>query len=70
MSDLVEGFRRNTFLVFNLGVSNLLNNQNLMLTGFEQLRFDYTDKNPNKFPPRYYYGFGRTYFASIIVRFN
>lgn len=70
MSDLVEGFRRNTFLVFNLGVSNLLNNQDLMLTGFEQLRFDYTDKNPNKFPPRYYYGFGRTYFASIIVRFN
>lgn len=70
VSDFVKGFRRNTFLVLNLGVSNLLNNQNLMLTGFEQLRFDYTDKNPNKFPPRYYYGFGRTYFASIIVRFN
>lgn len=70
VSDLIDGFRRNTFLVLNLGISNILNNQDMMVTGFEQLRFDYTDKNPNKFPPRYYYGFGRTYFASIIVRFN
>lgn len=70
VSDLVKGFRRNTFLVLNLGISNILNNQGMMVTGFEQLRFDYTDKNPNKFPPRYYYGFGRTYFTSIIVRFN
>jgi hypothetical protein len=70
ISDFVEGFRRNTFLVLNLGVSNMFNNQDMMLTGFEQLRFDYTDKNPDKFPPRFYYGFGRTYFASVIVRFN
>ncbi|MBL7924272.1 MAG: TonB-dependent receptor [Bacteroidia bacterium] len=70
VSDFVNGFRRNTFLVLNLGVSNILDNQDMMLTGFEQLRFDYAEKNPNKFPPRYYYGFGRTYFASIIVRFN
>jgi len=70
MSDVIDGFRRNTFLVLNLGVSNILNNQDMMITGFEQLRFDYTEKNPNKFPPRYYYGFGRTYFAALIVRFN
>lgn len=70
VSDLINGFRRNTFLVLNLGISNILDNQEMIVTGFEQLRFDYTDKNPNKFPPRYYYGFGRTYFASIIVRFN
>lgn len=70
VSDFVEGFRRNTFLVFNIGVSNIFNNRNMMLTGFEQLRFDYTEKNPDKFPPRFYYGFGRTYFASLIVRFN
>ncbi|MFN8154408.1 MAG: TonB-dependent receptor [Bacteroidia bacterium] len=70
MSDVINGFRKNTFLVLNLGISNLLDNQEMIVTGFEQLRFDYTDKNPNKFPPKYYYGFGRTYFASIIVRFN
>ncbi len=70
LSDFIKGVRRNTFLAVNLGVSNILNNQDLMLTGFEQLRYDYIDKNPNKFPARYYYGFGRTYFASISIRFN
>lgn len=70
VSDFINGIRRNTFLVLNLGISNILDNQDMMITGFEQLHFDYTDKNPDKFPPRYYYGFGRTYFASVIVRFN
>jgi len=70
VSDIFKGFRRSTFLLFNIGVSNILDNQDIVLTGFEQLRFDYAEKNPNKFPPRYYYGFGRNYFASIIVRFN
>lgn len=70
VSDFIDGFRRNTFVVLNLGVSNIFDNQDMMVTGFEQLRFDYEGKNINKFPPRYYYGFGRTFFASVIVRFN
>lgn len=71
VSDIISSFkRRNTFLVLNLGISNILNNQDFITSGFEQLRFDYTDKNPDKFPPRYFYGFGRTYFAGVIVRFN
>ena len=70
VSDFIDGFRRNTFVVLNLGVSNIFDNQEMVVTGFEQLRFDYEGKNINKFPPRYYYGFGRTFFASVIVRFN
>jgi TonB dependent receptor len=70
VSDFIDGFRRNTFVVLNLGVSNIFDNQDMVVTGFEQLRFDYEGKNINKFPPRYYYGFGRNFFASIIVRFN
>jgi hypothetical protein len=70
VSDIFKGFKRNAFLLFNIGVSNILDNQDIVQTGFEQLRFDYAEKNPNKFPPRYYYGIGRNYFASVIVRFN
>lgn len=71
VTDLISSFkRRNTYLVLNLGISNILNNQRFITSGFEQLRFDYTDKNPDKFPPRYFYGFGRTYFAGVIIRFN
>jgi hypothetical protein len=63
------GFNKNTFLVFNLGVNNLLNNQNIRSGGFEQLRFDYGQKDINRFPPRYFYAFGLNYFASATFRF-
>lgn len=63
------GMGRNAFLVFNLGVNNLLNNQNIITGGFEQLRFDFDDKNPNKFPAKYFYAFGTNFFASVNLRF-
>ncbi len=63
------GFKRSTFLVFNAGINNMLNNQNIISGGFEQLRFDYDDKNINKFPPRLFYSFGLNYFTSVTFRF-
>ena len=63
------GFKRNTFLVFNVGVNNILNNQNIVSGGFEQLRFDFDEKNVNKFPPRLFYAYGLNYFGSITLRF-
>lgn len=63
------GLKKSTYLVFNLGINNLLNNKNIVSGGFEQLRFDYTDKNINKFPPKLYYAYGLNYFGSITLRF-
>ncbi len=60
---------KSTFLVFNLGVNNLLDNRNIITGGFEQLRFDFADKNPGKFPPRIFYGYGLNMFASATLRF-
>ncbi len=64
-----KSFRKRTFLVFNIGVSNILNNKNMVSGGYEQLRFDFTDKNVNKFPPKKFYAYGTTYNASIALRF-
>jgi hypothetical protein len=58
-----------TYLVFNLGVNNLLNNTNIHSGGFEQARYDATTLNPNKFPNKYYYAYGLNYYASITIRF-
>ncbi|MBX2931093.1 MAG: TonB-dependent receptor [Chitinophagaceae bacterium] len=63
------GLKKTTYLVFNLGINNLLNNKNIISGGFEQLRFDYADKNVNKFPAKYYYAYGLNYFASVTLRF-
>jgi hypothetical protein len=63
------GFKRNTFLAFNAGVNNILNNQDIITGGFEQLRFDFENKNVNKFPPRLFYAYGTNFFASVAFRF-
>ena len=60
---------KSTFLVFNVGVNNILNNRDILTGGFEQLRFDFDDRNVNKFPPRLFYAYGTNYFASVTFRF-
>lgn len=64
---LKTGKTRST-IVFTCGINNLLNNKKMITGGFEQLRFDYTDKNVNKFPAKYYYTYGLNYFISLGLR--
>ncbi len=54
------------FLNINLNVSNVLNNQDFVIGGFEQLRYDRTDID--RFPPKLSYLFGRSFFAQISFR--
>ena len=63
------GFSKNVFLILNAGVSNLLNNQNMVSGGFEQLRFDFKEKQVDKFPARSFFAFGMNYFMSATIRF-
>ncbi|MDQ3051993.1 MAG: TonB-dependent receptor [Bacteroidota bacterium] len=70
LNNFFSGMKRNTFLVLNVGVSNLTNNKNLITGGYEQLRFDFEDKDPNAFAPKYFYSFGTTYFVNLILRMN
>ena len=65
-----KSLKKQTFLVFNLGIQNLLNNQNMITSAYEQLRFDTSTHDINKFPAKYSYAYGATYFASITFRFN
>ncbi|HUM50666.1 MAG TPA: TonB-dependent receptor [Chitinophagales bacterium] len=57
------------YLVLNTGISNLTNNKKFVVSGREQLRFDYTDKNPNKFANKYSYAFGINYYLNLTFRF-
>jgi hypothetical protein len=51
----------------NLGVNNLLNNKNVQLLGFEQLRFD--QNRPELFGPKYLYAIGAQYFVNLAYTF-
>ena len=54
-------------LLVSATVNNLLDNQNIRVGGFEQLRYDSNDIT--KFPTKYAYHLGRTYFANLTFRF-
>lgn len=69
LSKFMRSLPRNTFLYLNVGVNNLLDNQDIRTGGFEQLRYDFADKNPNRYPTKYFYGFGRNFFVNLALKF-
>ena len=69
MNRKFKTLKKRHFLVFNVGVNNILNNRSIASGGFEQLRYDFAEKNVNKFPDRRFYAYGINYFASVGLRF-
>lgn len=57
------------FVRLNIGVNNILNNQ-FISNGFEQLRYDFDEKNVQKFANKYNYAYGLNYFVNIIYDIN
>lgn len=57
---------RNYYIGLNLSLNNLLNATDLATGGYEQFRYD--PDNISKFPPRYFYLFGRTFFINLTFR--
>ncbi len=57
------------FINLNLQVTNLLNNTDFKTGGFEQARYSIAEQTSNKFPPKYFYSFGRTYYLILGLRF-
>ena len=65
-----KSLKRSSFLVLNIGINNLTNNEDIITRAAEPLRFDFADKNVNKFAPRITYAYGRTYFINLTLRMN
>jgi len=60
---------RKYYINLSLNVSNILDNQDLITGGYEQLRFDERDRDVEKYAPKYFYGYGRSYFLNASFRF-
>ena len=69
LNKLIRNAPRSSMLYFNLGISNVFNNTDIINGGFEQLRYDFSGGNENKFPRKYFYGLGRNYFINISLKF-
>ncbi len=58
------------YIYLNAGINNILNNTEFITGGYEQRRFTYLEEsvediNVDKFPPKYFYAYGRNYFISL-----
>lgn len=65
-----KSIKRPAFLLLNVGINNVTDNQDIITRAAEPLRFSFADKNLDKFDPRITYAFGRTYFINLTLRFN
>jgi hypothetical protein len=52
-----------------ISINNLLNRLDNILAGYEQLRFDFDNKDPNKFAPKYLHSQGRNFLVSFHYSF-
>jgi hypothetical protein len=59
----------NAILDLSMSINNLLNKQNLLISAAEQLRFDFDNRDPEKFAPKYFFGQGLTMTGSINYHF-
>ena len=58
-----------TIFGLNIGITNLLNNQDYIDGGYEQYRFDYANKDVSTFPTKYSYMQGLNYFLQASMKF-
>ena len=57
------------YIAINAGISNLTNNKKFIVSGREQLRYDYQFKNPDKFPSKYSYAYGTNFYLNLTFRY-
>jgi len=65
-----KSIKRPSFILLNIGVNNVTDNQDIITRAAEPLRFDFANKDVNKFAPRITYAYGRTYFINLTFRKN
>ena len=63
------GRSKQTQFSYSISINNLLNLQNIILAAYEQLRFDFDNKDPNKFSPKYLHAVGRNFLLSFHYSF-
>lgn len=63
-----DKIKKSQYIYLNVGINNITNNRKHITGGYEQLRYDFDNQNPEKFPSRYFYAYGINYFISLTYR--
>ncbi len=69
MSKKINSISSKSVLNISASIGNLLNNTNVINSGYEQLRYDFTNYNSSKFANKYIYGMGINFSINASLRF-
>lgn len=64
-----KALHRSTSLFLSLGITNIFNKKDIKVSGYEQLRYDFQNRTPDKFSNFYDYAFGTNFSANLTFRF-
>jgi hypothetical protein len=71
LNNIFKAIKKNTYVVLNVGVTNITNNQDLVVSGYESRFAPFgTQTEVTKYPDKFSYGYGTTFFASLTFRMN
>lgn len=68
LNKFIKSIKPRMYFDINLSVNNILDKQNFAISGTEQLRFDFKENNPDKYPNKYTYMMGRNFAVNLILR--
>lgn len=68
LNKFIKGLKKRMYFDVSANFSNLLDKQDFAIIGREQLRFDFRDRDPDKFPNVYSYMMGRSFYINFIYR--
>lgn len=68
LNKFIKSLKKRMYFDVSANFSNLLDNKNFAISGREQLRFDFRDRDPDKFPNTFSYMMGRSFYINFIYR--
>jgi hypothetical protein len=64
----IKSIKKRMYFDISANFTNLLDKKDYAIVGREQLRFDFRDRDPDKFPNTYSYMMGRSFYINFIYR--
>lgn len=68
ISKYIKSVKARMYFDVNLSLNNILDKTDFKINGTEQLRFDFKENNPDKYPNKYTYMMGRNFAINLILR--
>lgn len=68
LNKFIKSLKKRMYFDVSANFTNLLDKQDYAISGREQLRFDFRDRDPDKFPNTFSYMMGRSFFINFVYR--